>query len=206
MKNILLGVLVTLVLGFAFRYYENGKNKEQASLQSSQLLQEQIKNVGKLIVTEGHFSDVMTYKDAKKFYMDLYTSEKKALVVVNADVTIAYDLSKITYTINKDTKTLTITNIPEAEIKIYPDLEYYDIKQEYINPFGAADYNKIKSKINNRLQQKIDNSKLKSNAKNRLISELHDLLILTNSLGWTLTYNNFAITAEGAIPQLLDTP
>ncbi len=203
MKNILLGILVTLVAGFVFRYCENKQDAQQATLQSSQLLQEQLKNVGKLIVTEGHFSDVMTYKDAKKFYMDLYTSEKKALVIVNADVTIAYDLSKISYDINQDTKTLTITNIPKEEVKIYPDLEYYDIKQEYLNPFSEVDYNRIKSKVNEQLQQKINTSKLKSNAQNRLISELQQLLVLTNSLGWTLTYHNTTITTEDALPQLV---
>lgn len=197
-------MLLAFVVGFVFRYCENQKDEQKATLQSSQLLQEQLKNVGKLIVTEGHFSDVMSYKDAKKFYMDLYTSEKKALVVVNADVTIAYDLSEIRYDINTETKTLTITNIPEAEIKIYPDLEYYDIQQEYLNPFSEIDYNRIKSKVNSQLQKKIEGSKLKSNAKNRLISELQRMLVLTNSLGWTLIHNDTPVTKEEIFPQLLN--
>ncbi len=204
MKNIVLGMLLAFVVGFVFRHCENQKDEQKATLQSSQLLQEQLKNVGKLIVTEGHFSDVMSYKDAKKFYMDLYTSEKKALVVVNADVTIAYDLSEIRYDINTETKTLTITNIPEAEIKIYPDLEYYDIQQEYLNPFSEIDYNRIKSKVNSQLQKKIEGSKLKSNAKNRLISELQRMLVLTNSLGWTLIHNDTPVTKEEIFPQLLN--
>lgn len=197
-------MLLAFVVGFVFRHCENQKDEQKATLQSSQLLQEQLKNVGKLIVTEGHFSDVMSYKDAKKFYMDLYTSEKKALVVVNADVTIAYDLSEIRYDINTETKTLTITNIPEAEIKIYPDLEYYDIQQEYLNPFSEIDYNRIKSKVNSQLQKKIEGSKLKSNAKNRLISELQRMLVLTNSLGWTLIHNDTPVTKEEIFPQLLN--
>jgi len=37
--------------------------------------------------------------------------------------------------------------------------------------------------------KKIEASELKSNAQNRLISELSKFFILTNSLGWTLQYN-----------------
>ena len=38
--------------------------------------------------------------------------------------------------------------------------------------------------------KKIEESELKSNAQNRLLSELAKFYILTNSLGWTLEYNS----------------
>jgi len=100
--------------------------------ESSALIQEQIKNVGKLVVTEG---------------------------------------------------------IPDEEIKINPDLEYFDVQSGYLNPFEAHDYNAIKTTVKASLLKKVDASDLKSNAKNRLISELSKFYILTNSLGWTLRYN-----------------
>ena len=37
------------------------------------------------------------YKDSKELFGPLLRAEKKALVVVNADVTVAYDLSKIEF-------------------------------------------------------------------------------------------------------------
>jgi len=85
------------------------------------LIQKQINNVGKLIVTEGHFSEVFNYKNSKEIFGDYITSDKKAVVIVNADVSIAYDLSKIEYTIDETTKTLKILSIPDEEIKINPD-------------------------------------------------------------------------------------
>ena len=62
----------------------------------------EIKNVGKLVVTEGKFSEVVTYKDQQKYLMDLVSFEKKALIVANADVTIAYDLRQIKYDIRNN--------------------------------------------------------------------------------------------------------
>jgi hypothetical protein len=189
MRKILFGVLVTLVILFTFKYCDKEREDKVRIQESSMLIQKQIEQVGKLIVTEGHFSEVFNYKNSKDIFGDFFTSEKKALVVVNADVSIGYDLSKIEYHIDEASKTLTITSIPDEEIKINPDLEYYDIQSDFLNPFEAKDYNDIKNIVKNSLMKKIDASDLKSNAKNRLISELAKFYILTNSLGWTLKYH-----------------
>ena len=194
MRKILFGVIITLIVLFTFKYCGDKQEDKIVLQESSTLLKEQINNVGKLIVTEGHFSEVFNYKNSKDIFGDYFTSEKKALVVVNADVTIAYDLSKIEFEVDEETKTLTILSIPKEEIKITPDFEYYDIQADFLNPFEAKDYNDIKNIEKQSLNKKIEASDIKTNAKNRLISELSKFYILTNSLGWTLQYNNKPIT------------
>ncbi|KAB1068854.1 DUF4230 domain-containing protein [Tamlana haliotis] len=194
MRKILLGVVITLVLLYAFKQCEAKKAEQTILQENSQLIQQEINNVGKLIVTEGHFSQVFNYKNSKEILSNYLTVEKKALVVVNADVTVAYDLSKIEFKVDEATKTLTILSIPEEEISINPDFEYYDVQADFLNPFEAKDYNKIKNTVSTSLKKKIDKSELKSNAKNRLISELSKFYILTNSMGWTLQYNETPIS------------
>lgn len=194
MRKILFGVVITLIILFTFKYCGDEKHDKWTLKENSVLIEKQIKNVGKLIVTEGHFSEVYTYEDSKSIIGDWYESEKKALVVTNAKVTIAYDLSQIEYSIDQTTKTLQILSIPEEEIKINPDIEYYDIEDGLFNEFEAKDYNKIKETIKQSLMKKINASELKSNAQNRLISELAKFYILTNSLGWSLEYNQSVIT------------
>ena len=189
MRKILFGVVITLVVIFTIKYCGE-KNKESVILkENTALIQEQIKNVGKLVVTEGHFSEVFTYKHSKLVFGDLLEAEKRAIVIVNADVTIGYDLSKIEYEIDDLTKTLRIRSIPKEEVHISPDFEYYDIQADFLNQFEAKDYNAIKKTVNASLMKKIEASDLKSNAKNRLVSELSKFFILTNSLGWTLEYD-----------------
>ena len=202
MKNIVLGILVTLVVVFAYKACTNSNNEETIIAENSALIQEQIKNVGKLVVTEGHFSQVYNYKNSKRVFGNLIDTEKKALVVVNADVTVAYDLSKITYDIDEVNKTVTLTYIPQEEVKINPDFEYYDVQADYLNPFKAADYNKIKVEAKKAITEKINNSDLRKNAQNRLISELSKFYILTNSLGWTLKYNQTPINSRETLEQL----
>lgn len=160
------------------------------------LIEQQIKNVRKLVVTEGHFAEVMTYKDQKKYLMDMVSFEKKALVVINADVTVSFDLSKVIYDVNAKNKTVTILSIPKEEIKISPDFKYYNTESSNFNEFTGEDYNKINKIARANLSKKIEKSTLKFNAKNRLVSELSKILILTNSMGWTLLYNGEIITSD----------
>lgn len=193
MNKFLLGVVTTAIAVIAIFFFVR-HNEEKEELQyNTALIQQQIQQVGKLIVTEGNFSQVTSYKNTKRNYLNIFSANKKALVVVNAKVTVAYDLRQITTSIDENTKTLTITSIPEAEVNIYPDIEYYDVTQEYFNQFKAEDHNKIKETVTKMIEEKIDASEIKEDAKSRLISELQKFYILTNSMGWTLKYNDQTI-------------
>ncbi len=189
MRKVLFGIIIVLSILLVIQYCENNKESRQTSLESTQLIQQQIKNVGKLIVTEGHFSEVYTYKDQQNYLMDYLTFEKKALAVINAKVMISYDLHQIEYEIDEKNKVLQITKLPEEEVSINPTITFYDINQSVFNPFTGRDYNTIQQKIRKQLAQKIEKSTLKTNAKNRLVSELQKLFVVTKTMNWTLELN-----------------
>lgn len=201
MRKFLFGIILTLAVVLLFKYCT--RQPTIVVKESSVLIQEQIKNVGKLVVTEGHFSEVFNYEDSKDIFGSYLTADKKALVVVNADVTVSYNLSKLTYNADEANKVLTITNIPEEEISIYPELEYYDVQADFLNPFEAKDYNTIKDRVKENLIEKINQSNLKTNAQNRLISELSKFFILTNTLGWELKYNTQVVESTDELKKLV---
>jgi len=205
LKRILAGVAIVLVIVLAFRFCEFKKGDESSLDYNTNLIQQQIVNVGKLVVTEGHFSEVVTYKNQQKYMMDMLSFEKKALVIVNADVTVSYDLHQMKYDVDEANKTITILSIPKEEIKISPDIQFYDVEQSQMNPFTGDDYNKINKSVKANLAKKIEKSSLKSNAQNRLISELSKILILTNTMGWKLQYNGKEISNEKELQQDLNT-
>lgn len=202
MRKILLLVIVVIIGFIVYQYFEDQQKDRDELIESTGLIQKQIKNVGKLVVTEGNFAQVFSYKDSKKFYIDLLSARKKALIIVNADVSISYDLSKLKTEIDSKSKTVTITYIPEEEISINPNIQYYDVTQDYLNQFEAEDYNNIQKRIKKSISEKIEKSNLKSNAKNRLISELQKIYILTNTMGWTLEYNGNKIESSDAMEKL----
>ncbi|MAO43327.1 MULTISPECIES: DUF4230 domain-containing protein [Leeuwenhoekiella] len=203
MRKVLI-VILLLVLGyFTYHYFETKNEKRDQLIEATQLIEKEIKNVGKLVVTEGSFAQVFTYKDSKQIF-NLVEANKKALVVINAKVTIAYDLRALETEVDPENKVITIKKIPAPEININPDIEYYDVSQDYLNQFEASDYNKIKKRVMASVKKKVETSELPGNAQNRLLAELANIYVVTNTLGWTLQYNATPINSSQELKTLLD--
>lgn len=188
-------VLFFMFMGVVVYQFTWGKSTSQVEY-NSDLIQEQLKNVSKLIVTEATYTQVMTYEDQQKYLLNLVSFTKKAVVIVNAKATVEYDLTQLQYQIDEERKVVQLVHIPEPELHIYPDYKLYDVETSTFNPFTGADYNKINAKIKEDLRRKIEQSSLKSNAENRLTSELGKLLVVTNMMGWRLEYQGSTIKKE----------
>ena len=200
----LLIILLLIVLGiFSYNYFAERDESRQRLIESSSLIQKEVRNVGKLIVTEGTFAQVFTYNDSKRMYFDLLTASKKALVVVNAKVNISYDLRAMETQVDEENRTITILSIPKPEININPDIEYYDVTQDYLNQFEASDYNTIKKRVNASIRKKVEASRLPEQAEQRLISELASIYAVTNALGWELRYNKIVIQSNDQLQKMI---
>jgi len=68
MRKVLIGTIITLATVLAFRSCSE-KTKEKSILEeNSMLIQQQIENVSKLIVTQGHFGEIYYYKDSQQLF------------------------------------------------------------------------------------------------------------------------------------------
>lgn len=196
MKPFIFGIVITLIAVLGIYFWTNlAAKKEQVEVNSS-IIKEQINNVGKLVVVEGNYSQVLNYKNTRQNYLRIFPASKKALVIINSKVTISYDMRQLDTEVNENLRTVTIHSIPDEEINIYPEIEYYDISQDYFNQFTAQDYNKIKSTVHNIIEEKVNQSDLKARARANFISELQRIYILTNTMGWTLVYKDQPIESE----------
>jgi len=101
MKRFLIGVVVALLGVYAFTVLSKSKKEHSILQENTMLIQEQIRKVSTLVVTKGHFAEVYTYKDSQELFGPLVTADKKALVVVNAEVTVGYDLSALVFKIEE---------------------------------------------------------------------------------------------------------
>ncbi|WP_425638779.1 DUF4230 domain-containing protein [Algoriphagus yeomjeoni] len=196
MIKFVIGFLAALLLLGGIWLFVNNKNEEAELQANSSMIQQQIQQVGKLIVTEAYYSQVFTYKNSQKLFLNLVSADKKALIIAKAKATVEYDLRQMETEIDIENKTVTIVRIPEPVVNVYPEFEYYDVTQDYLNQFEGKDYNKIKTSITAQFRKKIDESTLKSDAQDRLMSELLNIFILTKSLEWTLVYNEEVIENE----------
>jgi len=202
-KKALIFALICVALGSLLTFFIMRKvDKKNEVLPDTELIQQQMKNVSKLVVNEAKISQIYNYKDEKSF-MNLMSFDKKALVVVNADVQIMYDLSKLEYAVDETNKIVKITFIPKEEIKINPDIKIYDVEESRFNAFKGNDYNTIQESVKKQFHEKIMKSNIQSNAKNRLVSELSKFLVVTQSLGWTLKYQDKTITNTADFNELI---
>lgn len=202
-KKTLIFALICVTLGSLLTFFIMRKvDKNNEVVPDTELIQQQMKNVSKLVVNEAKISQIYNYKDEKSF-MNLMSFDKKALVVVNADVQIMYDLSKLEYTIDETNKIVKITFIPKEEIKINPDIKIYDVEESRFNAFKGNDYNTIQESVKKQFHEKIRKSNIQANAKNRLVSELSKFLVVTQSLGWTLKYQEETIVNTTDLNELI---
>ena len=202
MSKFVIGFLAALLFVGGMWLLVDRKTQQQELIANTAMIQQQIEQVGKLIVTEAHYSQVFTYKNSQKLFLNLVSANKKAMILAKAKATVEYDLRQMETKIDEKNKTVTIVSIPEPVVNIYPEFEYYDVTQDYLNPFEGKDYNVIKSSITSQFRKKIDESDLRKDADERLISELLNIYILTKSMGWTLVYNEMEIENQEQLDNL----
>jgi hypothetical protein len=202
MNKFIFGFLAALLVMGGIWFFAEKKEDREVLNANTALIQQQIQQVGKLIVTEGYYSQVYTYKNSQKLFLSLVSANKKAMILAKAKATVEYDLRQLETKVDPDSKTVIITKIPDPVLNVYPEFEYYDVTQDFLNPFEANDYNKIKTSITQQFRAKIEASDLKNDAQDRLMSELLNIYILTKSLGWTLVYNEVIIENEEQMESL----
>jgi hypothetical protein len=183
--NVILFFIV--IIAAIFLYFKSTQNDKKVE-EDAQIILKSVTSVSKLVVLESQWSEIYTYKETEKVFFNLVPTEKKAIVLLKAKAQISYDLKKLKIKIDKENKQLIIQSLPKEEIMIEPDLEYYDIENSVLNKFKPSDFNKIQKNAKAFIQNEIEKSGLKNQAKQVFIEKLQSLISLTEGLGWTVKY------------------
>jgi hypothetical protein len=181
--------IAIFLLGFlvAKLWYERKlENRQQEDIQ---VVVKAIKNISKLVVTSGNFSEVYNYTDSKKYFYDYLSFDKKAIIRINAKVEVGYDLSQLEIQIDSVSKKIIINKIPKEEVLIAPDVRYFDLQQSQFNTFSKEELNTINEKSIDKIKQTIEIAQLKEKAKERLFEELSKLYQLSVVYNWDLVDN-----------------
>jgi hypothetical protein len=206
MKDILkyiISGLIAVSLFYFITLYIDKNNEEEQLMAETELIEKQINNVSKLVVTEMKYGKVYNYENTKSYSWDFFSSQKSALIISNATAQISYDLKKMKYEISAQEKTITIKYIPQPEISIDPNLTFYKMDNGLLNRFEGKDYNTINRKVKNDLKKEIEQDQVIKNAQNRLLSELSSIYILSNSMGWKLVYKEIQINSTSKMDGFL---
>ena len=183
MKKFIIYILVCLIGFFIAKWMDKNERKAETN-EDIQIVVQSIRNMSKLVVTEGVFSEVYSYKNAKKYFYDTFEFNKSAIVTVNAKVQVLFDLEKMVVEIDSIYKKIKIKSIPKEEIVIIPDIKYFDIQQSTFNSFSKEELNAINKKSIEKIKKTAKVEELKKNANERLIIELSKIYQLSAILGW----------------------
>ena len=195
MIEALLGLILGAILMYGlFAMFRGKKRKERTERQSTVIL-DKIRNVCKLVSVEGDFAEIYHYENTKESFMNLFTSKKKALIIIKAKAHIGYDLKKLAMRADTERKTIVLKNFPEPEIlSIEPNLQYYDIKNGFFNSFSPEDLTQLNVEAKDHIKQKIPESGLMDSAKKEALQAVLVVEKIVETIGWTLDYTSLEIT------------
>ena len=178
--------LLVLIIGMLLTFLYIEKTKTRSQHEQTQVILNGIKQVQKMIVTEGSFSEIYSFEDSDKYFFETISFDKKAIVAINAKVEVTYDLSQLDIQVDSIVKTVIVKNIPNAKLTIVPDVKFFDLQQSQFNTFSATELNTIRQKAIAQIKDNARIVQLKENAKERLLENLQNLFILSRAYGWTV--------------------
>lgn len=178
-RYILVFLVGFLIAKFWYQKKDNHQQKEEV-----RVVVNSIKNMSKLVVSSGNFSEVYNFTDSKKYFYETISFDKKAIVTVNAKVEVGYDLSKLEIEVDSLAKKIYIHKIPKAAITIIPDVKYFDLQQSQFNAFSKNDLNKINEKSIEKIKQTVELTNLKKEAMTRFFEEISKIYQLSAIYGW----------------------
>ncbi|MBC2838675.1 DUF4230 domain-containing protein [Robiginitalea sp. SC105] len=202
--ELLLGLLLgAMMMYWIYALFIRKRRRDQTTHQSTVLL-EKIRSVCKLISVEGDFAEIYRYENRRGHFGNLFSTKKKALIVINAKAQIGYDFKKLEITSDTQRKTIYLKHFPQPEIlSIEPELEFYDIRNGIFNAFTPEDMTELNREARAHIRDKIPESGLMESARHEAIEAILLMEKLVETIGWKLNFEALELEEERvALPKV----
>ncbi len=194
----LLGLLLGGILTYFTINYIKLQNINEVTNAQSVILLEKMRKVWKLITVEGDFAEIYHYENTKERFLNMVTSKKKAILLINAKAHVGFDLSKIKMEAINEKKVVKLTEFPKPEVlSLETDLKYYDKKEGLFNRFDSSDLTELNVKAKDFVMSKIPESGLLETAKNEALEAVLMMQSIVETIGWTLDYQDLLLPHAG---------
>ena len=208
MAELLLGFLIGALLMYWGYALLNRKKQKELTVQQSTMLLEKVRSVCKLISVEGDFAEIYRYENRKEHFMNLFSSKKKALIVINAKAHIGYDFKKLKVSADPDKQTIILGNFPPPEIlSVEPELEFYDIRNDLFNAFTPADMTSLNKEAKALIREKVPESGLMDTARHEVTHQGSAVELTVkefNLLRWFLLHPGDVHSSERLLEHVWD--
>ncbi|WP_457619221.1 DUF4230 domain-containing protein [Lutibacter sp.] len=192
--ELLLGIVLGALLSYWGISFFNKKSSLQKIETQSIILIEKIKSVCKLITVEGDFAEIYHYENTKNHFLNIITSRKKAILLINAKVHIGFDLSQIKLEADNENLEIILTHFPKPKVlTVETDVRYYDKKEGIFNKFNAEDLTELNKQSKAFIVDKIPESGLLNTANKEALDTILMIEKLLETSGWKLNYSQLVI-------------
>lgn len=190
MELLFLGLIGGAIVSYFIFLKFSSSRKRNLTEKQSVILLDKIKRVLKLITVQGEFSEIYHHENTKEKWMGMFTSKKKALILINAKTHIGFDFKKMKMVADSKKKRIVVTEFPQPEVlSIEPDLRFYDMQNGLLNKFDSADLTALNKEAKEHILQKIPESNLMETASREALEAISLMENLVETIGWTLDYS-----------------
>lgn len=188
MKKTTVITLFAFILGSIITFFGIKSCEKKDSNEDSRVIAYQIQKMNKMVVAEQSLAEIYTHTSKKSLpgLGSIYSSDKKVTMMINAKVQASYDLAKMEVELDTINKKIVIASIPPVDLKVYPDVDFFDMDQSIFNKFEKNELNEIKKRGIAQIEKKIDRDKIKKDAHQQLIQNLSDIYQIAKIYGWEI--------------------
>lgn len=183
--SFIFGIILTV---FAFLSWRSCHKKDDAAMinQDYYLITNQIQKMNKMVVLEQDFSSFQTHKSAAARVAGFDILPKEMVLYTTAKAQVSYDLKKMKIDVDTINKKVIIEELPEPEIKIFPDVKIHFMDDYAINRFTQSDINGIMESAKKNMAKSVNQNQLTQESKKQLKENLNDIFVLAKALHYTI--------------------
>lgn len=183
--SFIFGIILTV---FAFLSWRSCHKKDDAAMinQDYYLITNQIQKMNKMVVLEQDFSSFQTHKSAAARVAGFDILPKEMVLYTTAKAQVSYDLKKMKIDVDTINKKVIIEELPQPEIKIFPDVKIHFMDDYAINRFTQSDINGIMESAKKNMAKSVNQNQLTQESKKQLKENLNDIFVLAKALHYTI--------------------
>lgn len=183
--SFIFGIILTV---FLFLSWRSCNKKEDAALinQDYYLITNQIQKMNKMVVLEQDFSSFQTHKSSAANIAGFDILPREMVLYTTAKAQVSYDLKQMKIDVDTVNKKLILQEIPQPEIKIFPDVKIHFMDDYAINRFTQKDINGVMESAKKNMAKSVNQNNLREQSKKQLKDNLNDIFVLAKALHYSI--------------------
>lgn len=180
---LLMGLLLAFGVGAWLSYRFFAPKAPEKSPEQATVLLEKIREVFKLTVVEGEFSELYGYEAYSGYFTWLW--EKKALLRVKAIVAIGYDLNALNIAVDSSARLVRVGPLPKPQIlSVDHSVDYYDVSTGIFESFSPKELTWINQRAKEMIVEKAQQSHLMKKAEEQAGKVVDVVRFMAQGMGW----------------------